>query len=793
MKTAKFEDLESRQMLSAAVSSVWIIRGDTDVSNPNDVITVEVNHANNAQLQAIVNGAVVSTRLASSVTDLRVFGGRGNDVITVALGKYSGKITALINGGAGNNNITNGGENATLIGGNGNDTIYTGSGNDFVHGGAGSDSISAGNGRDQLLGDKGNDTIAGGFGKDTIIGGGGANDLQALGSHNLIIGGAGRDTIHSGDGADTLDGGGGVNVIYRRASDTLIRHKSETDTFQAAPPPTYTPLATQADLTQWWIDRAVAEYDYLFGNHPYYFPGVYETGVALAGAGDSTSTTPTGLDSSNSTVAPIHSTTNNQVANVNEADLVQTDGRYIYTLTNNTLVIVDTTTQGGPSVVSTTQLTGYVSGMYLDGSRIVLVGQDYGDSVIPFGGIACRPGLLWYAPGSTQVTTLDVTDPSNPATLSVTKLDGTLSDSRMIDGRLYVVVSDSMVHGPLPEQTGTDSDGNPIYENEAQYKARLEANPSLLTIPQSTTTANGQTTSTDLVTAPNIYVPQGASDTWMDQGDVTSIVLIDTRDAAPAFKSTTSVVGYGDTVFASEDAMYLATYDWTTDGTRILKFGLGDESVNFQASGGVDGSINDRFSMGEDNGIFEIATTTDPWFSVDDNSGDGSAGDGGAAADTPVQSSSVFTMEQDGAQLNILGSLTGLEPNESIQSVRFVGDRAFISTFHQTDPPLSIDLSDPTNPTLVGSLVVPGFSSYLQPLSDTLLMGLGQNADPNTGATDWSGVEVSLFDVSDPAHPREINSVQLNPSTDQSFADSEAEWDPHAITYIPDQHIHGCR
>ncbi len=275
----------------------------------------------------------------------------------------------------------------------------------------------------------------------------------------------------------------------------------------------------------------------------------------------------------------------------------------------------------------------------------------------------------------------------------------------------------------------------------------------------------------------------------MDQGDVTSIVLIDTRDAAPAPKSTTSVVGYGDTVFASEDAMYLATYDWTTNGTRILKFGLGNESVTFQASGGVDGSVNDRFSMGEDNGVFEIATTTEPWFSVDDNSGDGSAGDGSTTADTPVQSNSVFTMEQDGAQLNILGSLTGLEPNESIQSVRFVGDRAFISTFHQTDPLLSIDLSDPTNPTLVGSLVVPGFSSYLQPLSDTLLMGLGQNADPNTGDTDWSGVEVSLFDVSDPAHPREINAVQLNPSTDQSFADSEAEWDPHAITYIPDQHI----
>ncbi len=335
--------------------------------------------------------------------------------------------------------------------------------------------------------------------------------------------------------------------------------------------------------------------------------------------------------------------------------------------------------------------------------------------------------------------------------------------------------------------TGTDANGNPMYETEAEYRARLEADPSLLTLPQVATTVGGATTTSSLVTFPDMFVPQTSSDSWLSQGNITSVVLINTRDSAPAPKSSTSVVGYGDTVFATQDAMYLATYDWTTGGTQLLKFGLGTQHISFEASGGVDGKILNRFSMGESNGIFDVATTSQTWFNDDTVGSDGQMLRPDGTVD--VVTNNLFTLKQVGARLTLQGSLTDLTPNENIQSVRFVGDRAYLSTFHFTDPLLSIDLSDAAHPTLTGQLIVPGFSSYLQPLSDTLLLGLGVNADPATGNPDWSGVQASLFDVSDPAHPRLINALSSIPRRKKYLGESVMFWDPHAVTYIPDQHL----
>ncbi len=306
-------------------------------------------------------------------------------------------------------------------------------------------------------------------------------------------------------------------------------------------------------------------------------------------------------------------------------------------------------------------------------------------------------------------------------------------------------------------------------------------------LPQAATTINGTTATSDLVTFPDMFVPQTSSDSWLSQGNITSVVLINTRDSAPAPKSSTSVVGYGDTVFATQDAMYLATYDWNTGGTELLKFGLGTQHVSFEASGGVDGKILNRFSMGESNGIFDVATTSQTWFNDDTVGSDGQMLRPDGTVD--VVTNNLLTLKQIGGRLTLQGSLTDLTPNENIQSVRFVGDRAYLSTFHFTDPLLSIDLSDAAHPTLTGQLVVPGFSSYLQPLSDTLLLGLGVNADPVTGNPDWSGVQASLFDVSDPAHPRLINALELDPETQKYLGESVMFWDPHAVTYIPDQHL----
>ena len=117
----------------------------------------------------------------------------------------------------------------------------------------------------------------------------------------------------------------------------------------------------------------------------------------------------------------------------------------------------------------------------------------------------------------------------------------------------------------------------------------------------------------------------------------------------------------------------------------------------------------------------------------------------------------------------------GLGKTEQIYSVRFMGDMAYVVTFRQTDPLYTIDLSDPTSPKVVGELKILGYSAYLHPIADGLLMGIGQDA---TEGGQVQGTQVSVFDVSDPARPRRIDQITLSKGSN-----SEVEYDHHAFLY----------
>jgi uncharacterized secreted protein with C-terminal beta-propeller domain len=125
----------------------------------------------------------------------------------------------------------------------------------------------------------------------------------------------------------------------------------------------------------------------------------------------------------------------------------------------------------------------------------------------------------------------------------------------------------------------------------------------------------------------------------------------------------------------------------------------------------------------------------------------------------------------------------GLAPGERIQSTRFVGDKAYVVTFRQRDPLFTIDLSNPTSPRVAGELKIPGFSTYLHPVNDDLLIGFGRDVDEETGRD--KGIQVSLFDVSDPSSPKRVATRSLSESGEHS----EAAWDHHAFSYFPEQRI----
>jgi inhibitor of cysteine peptidase len=139
-------------------------------------------------------------------------------------------------------------------------------------------------------------------------------------------------------------------------------------------------------------------------------------------------------------------------------------------------------------------------------------------------------------------------------------------------------------------------------------------------------------------------------------------------------------------------------------------------------------------------------------------------------------------LAESGNTLNIVGKLEGITPGEQLYSAQFIGDRAFLVTFHRTDPLIVVNLSDPTNPQIVGELVIPGYSTYLQPIGQNYLIGIGtvQNDVINSWNEGWV-LQISLFNISDPSKPVLVDRYSFSPGTW-----SPAQYDSHAVSYFAD-------
>ncbi|MGD9573806.1 MAG: beta-propeller domain-containing protein, partial [Thermoleophilia bacterium] len=270
-------------------------------------------------------------------------------------------------------------------------------------------------------------------------------------------------------------------------------------------------------------------------------------------------------------------------------------------------------------------------------------------------------------------------------------------------------------------------------------------------------------------------VPCGAvSRPTQNAGLGTITVLTVGVGAGLSLTDTDTILTDGEVVYASPSALYVATPRWApqVDGaaapprgaTQIHKLDTSDPArTDYRASGVVAGYPLNQFSLSEHEGHLRVATTEEPeWWEPQD-------------AAEPSESR-VTVLAQSGGRLVRTGEVRGLGRGERIYSVRFLGDRGYVVTFRQTDPLYALDLSDPAAPVLRGELKIPGFSSYLHPVDDTTLIGVGQAADAQ-GRT--QGTQVSLFDVSDPSRPARI--AQRSLDTDWS----EAESDHHAFLWWP--------
>jgi uncharacterized secreted protein with C-terminal beta-propeller domain len=228
----------------------------------------------------------------------------------------------------------------------------------------------------------------------------------------------------------------------------------------------------------------------------------------------------------------------------------------------------------------------------------------------------------------------------------------------------------------------------------------------------------------------------------------------------------------GETVYASTRNLYVATQKAIAEQpdtqpppsqtTQIHKFDISDPDVTeYRATGVVSGSLLNQYSMSEQDGFLRVAGTEAPlWWSPQSN--------------RPSESF-VSVLKQEGSVLAQVGRVGELGKGERIYAVRFLGDVGYVVTFRQVDPLYTVGLSDPEHPTLLGSLDLLGYSAYLHPVGDGLLLGVGQAADEQ-GRT--QGTQVSLFDVSDPKQPSRISNKVL-----AGGSSSDVEFDPHAFLW----------
>ncbi len=515
---------------------------------------------------------------------------------------------------------------------------------------------------------------------------------------------------------------------------------------------------------QFLIDDALTRYEPLFGQqgYPYDFgDGQFEAAPGVGGG-------------------RLHSETNVQVAGVDEADLIETDGSYLYTVTGDELVISRAWPADQLEVISKTAISGTPIGQYLHGDRLAVVSRvwSYGDGhPLPELDAAFAPGDSLILPpfppstSSTIVTIFDVSDRQAPQVVQQTELDGNYVESRRLGDHVFLVLNGGTASLPRPELNCEEDQC--IYETREEYLARVLSNfESLLeeTLPKySSLGPDGSLVRSGSIVQPeDIFEPLAPG-----RHNLLSVVTVNMANSAPGLAATSGILTAGATnIYGSLENLYVFQDQqrWSSEEgstVEVLKFTWNGDtgSVDPVATGSVPGRMVDQFSADEHAGHLRIATTVSNSYS----------GNFSGRSENLL-----FVLDDDRGVLEFSGGLKNLALDESIRSVRFFGERAFVVTFQNVDPLFGIDLSDPTEPRPLGHLTLPGFSEYLQFIEEDRLLTVGRNTPDG-----FSGpAMVSLFNVAELAEP-----VLIDRFTLPRYSESEANIDHHAFGWYAPSHV----
>ncbi|MBX7113849.1 MAG: beta-propeller domain-containing protein [Myxococcaceae bacterium] len=484
-----------------------------------------------------------------------------------------------------------------------------------------------------------------------------------------------------------------------------------------------------------------------------------------------------------------YTTTNTQVAGVDEADFVKNDGTRIFALSGNTLYASKSWPAADLSIQSKLEIEGWPREMFLDEhNRVVVFSTVWRQYPLDAQAVDCSARYCgyWYS-NTAKITVVDYSDLAAPKVTYEYALPGAYNNSRRVGDSIRAVLSSHFQMPPLVQYWPDNQAGN-WWEDKALrvslFNALIDKNEKLIRdqtladwLPPAKLTANGVTT--ELPFDCHSFSRVNAA-THLGTVGIVTLNL-----ANPTQLTQSVVMAEPGEIYASANNLYVATQHWwwwpqpgQKDTTYLHKFDISqaDQAV-YVASGVLEGSIVDQFSMDEsDKGYFRVVTTVNErvpdvmnpqntWGRIETYS-------------------KLSVMAENTGALEVIGHSDNLAPGERVMSSRIVGDKGFVVTYRQVDPLFTFDLSDPTHPKKMGELKVPGFSTYMHPLDENHLLTIGTYVpEPVNGQTqDWRqrALQLAIFDVSDLSNPKQTH-VQL---VGTAYGWSEAQYEHKAFNYF---------
>ena len=409
-----------------------------------------------------------------------------------------------------------------------------------------------------------------------------------------------------------------------------------------------------------------------------------------------------GSSASNTGAALSYSKTNLQEAGVDEADIIKTDGKYLYVMkaTGSVRMIrAEGKTLEVEGTIMLEALNETPQEMYVDGDILNLIVT--GSRTTLDSDDTQEDTYTANTENYTKIYTYDISDRSVPQLRGTVKQKGTYSTSRKNGDVIYLFTQF------YPQINDADQIDTYV---PAVNGVRLE--------------------STD------IYLPE-----YQNSSSYLVISSVSNRRPDEVIDKK-AIVSAADNFYVSNDNIYIANANWGSDATmtQILKFSCQKGKIRAKGAADLKGFLNDSFSMDEYNGYLRIVLT--------DYSGD-------------TQTNALYVLDD---ALEVCGSITDIAEGEEIRSARFLGDTGYFVTFKETDPLFSVDLSNPADPKVLGELKITGFSSYLHFYGENKLLGVGNEVDPETGA--YTGIKLAMFDVSDPSNVKQLHKFVIKDTYD---------------------------